>query len=462
MTKHQTTTFKSEVHQSFKLSLPLIATYLVQASSGFVGTIFLAHFGLDTLAAGALVNGIYMTIVVFLFGLLAAVSVLVAQNYGAKNDKGISWATSQGFIVSIFITVPTVILVWFSPILLQWSGQNAQVVALSAAYLHALVWGIVPLGFCVVMEQFLIGIGRTRLVLFVSLIEVPLEILGCYVLMFGKFGFPKLGIAGLAYGYAVVFMLVMVMLYLITAFGKHCRHYHIFAHVKEINWRYVWELFRVGTPIGVMYIIEVAFYMVMAFLMGRLGVKQLAAYQLVQQFAGYTFMIILAISQGATVQVGHAVGRNDRVGVKTAALASQTVAFIILFSMALIYWFSSAPLMSIDIDIHAAKNAELMRYAVLFFATMAFAQLGDTFRFLAIGALRGLKDTKIPLYVSAFVFWCVALPFAYGLAFHTSLGGMGLWAGLAIGIAVGAVILWRRFFKLLDSVDLEKMLLVRR
>lgn len=447
--KQTTRSFHSEIRQSFNLSLPLIATYLVQASSGFVGTIFLSRLGLAPLAAGALVGGIYMTIVVFLFGVMAAVSVLVAQNYGAKNRQGISWAASQGFIISLMVTIPTSLLVWFSPVLLRWSGQDLTIVQLSTRYLHALVLGIVPLGFLAVMEQFLIGIGRTRFVLFISLVEVPLEIGFAYLFMFGKLGFPQCGISGLAYGYAITFLLVMIMLYFVAHYSRSCRDYHIFAHVRELYWPTIWELFRVGVPIGIMYLIEVAFYMVMAFFMGQLGVFQLAAHQLVQQYSGYTFMIILAISQAATVQVGQAIGRKDHDGVKRAAIASQTVSCIIIFSIAIIYWFFAKQLMMIDINVTLPSNVQLVHYAVIFFATMAFAQLGDNFRFIAIGVLRGMKDTKIPLFVSAVVFWLVALPLAYVLGFHTSMHGAGLWTGLAIGISIGAMILWNRFRKLL-------------
>ncbi len=449
----------SEVKQSIGLSLPLIVTFLVQSSSSFVGTIMLAHLGTNALAAGAIVGGIYMTIVVFLFGLLAAVSVLVSQSYGAKDHEGVSFAASQGFIVSLMVTVPMAIAIWFSPLVLKWTGQNPAIVSLSAYYLHALVFGIIPLGFAVVMEQFLIGIGKTKLVLFVSLMEVPMEIFFCYVLIFGKFGFPRLGIAGLAYGFAIVFIIVTVILWAITHYGNHCRQYHIFSHVKEFHWKYIKELFRVGAPIGTMYIIEVGFYMIMSFLMGHFGVEKLAAQQIVQQFSGLSFMIIYAVSQAASVQVGHAVGRNDLKGLKRAAFASQGLAIFILLLVSIAYWVLPVTLMRLDIDVTLASNQMIIHYAVIFFAIMAVAQLGDTCRFIVIGILRGLKDTKIPLYVSVLVFWAVALPLDYLLAFRWEFEGAGLWWGVSIGIIIGAAILWGRFFKIINKIDLKSLLI---
>lgn len=448
-----------EIRQSLKLSLPLILTYLIQSSSGFIGTVMIAHLSTDALAAGALVGGIYMTIIVFMFGLLAAVSVLVSQNYGAKKDDSVGLATSQGLIVSLMVTIPIVIALWFSPVILRLSGQNAEVITLSVKYLHALTWGIIPLGVLVVLEQFFIGISKTRIVLGFSLIQVPMEIFCSYVLIFGKFGFPKLGIAGLGYGFAFAFSVAAVGISFFAAYGKHVKKFHVFSHVQQINWQYIWELFRIGTPIGMMYIIEVAFSLVMAFMMGHFGVAKLAAHQIVSQFAGFTFMIIMGISNAATVSVGHAVGRQDLVGVKRAAYVNQGVGLCIILFIALVYWFFAKDIMAVDINVVAKANLQLVQYAILFFAIMAFAQIGDMCRFTTIGILRGLKDTKIPLYVSAFVFWCVALPVAYLLAFKWHFNGAGLWIGLVIGIMIGAGILWVRFRRLLHRINLQKVLI---
>ena len=448
-----------EIRQSLQLSLPLILTYLIQSSSGFVGTVMIARLGTNALAAGALVGGIYMTIVVFLFGILAAVSVLVSQNYGAKNHDGVGLAASQGLIVSLFVTIPIVIALWFSPVILKLSGQNAEVVALAVQYLHALTWGIIPLGVLVVLEQFFIGISRTRIVLGFSLLQVPLEIFCSYGLIFGKFGLPKCGVAGLGYGFAFAFVVAAIGISFFAAYGKHVQKFRVFSHIKEINWLYVWELFRIGTPIGVMYIIEVAFYLVMAFMMGHFGVAKLAAHQIVSQYAGVTFMIIMGVSNAATVAVGHAVGRQDLAGVKRAAYVNQGVGLCLILLIAMIYWFLPKYIIGVDLNIHAAANQQVIHFALIFFAILAFSQIGDMCRFTVIGILRGLKDTKIPLYVSAFVFWCIGLPAAYFLAFKWHFGGAGLWIGLVIVVMIGAGILWIRFIRLVDRIDLKKIMI---
>ena len=143
---------KNEIKQSWGISLPLIASNIVQASSGFVGTLMLAHLGNDVLAAAALGAAVYVTLIVFLFGILGSVGILVAQNYGAKNKKGIQLAVSQGLRLGIIISVLMMIANWFSPIIYRIAGQNPHVVQLATTYVHAVTWCFFPLIFLIVLE----------------------------------------------------------------------------------------------------------------------------------------------------------------------------------------------------------------------------------------------------------------------------------------------------------------------
>jgi len=455
-----TNTIYQDARQSLRIALPLIVTYLVQAASSFVGTIMISRLGQQALAASALVSSIYITILVFQFGLLSAVSVLVAQNYGAKNKDGIHKTIVNGFWVSIMISVPTIILIAFSHTILKLSGQSLPVIHYATRYLFALGWGILPLSFLIVMEQFLIGMNKTRLVLIVSLIEAPLEIFFSYALIFGKFGFPKCGIAGLGYGFSMVFVIVAVILGLITAYQKHCRPYRIYSDWLDVDWSYIWELFRIGAPVGVMYIVEVVLYTIIAFMMGWISMAALAAHQIALQFGNFTFMVVAAISQAITINVGHAVGRLDQQGVKRAAFVGTWIGVIISVLIGSCYLLFPKTLMAIDINIYDPKNQALIHFAVIFMGILAFTQLFDNIRLSMFGALRGLKDTKIPLYVSILAYWFIALPAAYVLGFYTPLRGAGLWVGLTIGVGVGAIILIYRFNKLFANLDLKNILAV--
>ena len=451
--------FFSEIRQSARLSLPLIASNVVQASSGFLGTLMVAHLGRDYLAANALGASVYFTLIVFLFGVLSAIGVLVAQNLGAKNKVGIELAVSQGFLLALLFAIPMVILVWFAPTLLALSGESHNIVLLTTQYLHAVIWCIVPLALLIAMEQFLIGLGYTKFVLWVSLAEVPFEILASYVLVFGKFGFPKCGIAGVGYGFCIVFTATAIGLAIFLAKSKACREYKIFSYIFRVNAKYFQELLRIGWPIGCMYVIEVALLAVLAFLMGKLGSDQLAAHQIARQYLMLGMMIVFAISQVATIRIGYAVGRQDKPAVNRAILANLSFGFCLTALIAICLMVFAKDFIGLDINIANPQYVTLIHYAEIFFIFCGFALVFDTFRFIAIGALRGLKDTRAPMYISIFTYWFIALPLAYWFGFGLHLGGIGLWLGLVIGIFVGAVILLLRFKKLSKKVDLQKLMI---
>jgi MATE family multidrug resistance protein len=454
----KTQIFFDEVRQSVRLSLPLMTSNIVQASSGFLGTVMVAHLGRNALGAMALGSSVYFTLIVFLFGVLSSVGVVVAQNYGAKNQDGMELAFAQGAILALSSCIPIMLILWFSPYILLWSGEPQPIIQLTAQYLHALFWCVVPLSSLVVMEQFLIGMSRTRLVLWVSLCEVPFEILAIYALVFGKFGMPKCGIAGAGYGFAIVFTVTALGLALFLCGSKLYRKYRLFIRLLNFNAKYFVELLRVGWPIGCMYVVEVALLSALAFLMGKVSGDALAANRIARQFLMLGMMFIFAISQVTTVRVGQAVGRQDRPGINQAIFANLAFSSCIAVLVSVCYVIFARDFVGLDVNITDPALAQLTHYAIIFLAFAGIAQVFDNLRFIAIGALRGVKDTRVPMYISMITFWLVALPVAIVLCFAVHLGGVGLWIGLLAGIVSGAVILLWRCWKLVNKVELDKLL----
>lgn len=448
-----TKSFGGELRQSVRLSLPLIASNVVQASSGFLGTLMVAHLGRDQLAGLALGTSVYFALIVFLFGVLSAIGVMVAQNFGAKNQEGMELAFSQGFILALISCIPMVLIIWFAPMILAWSGESLQITQVAASYLHTIVLCVIPLSILVSMEQFLIGMGRTRLVLWISLAEVPFEILFSYAFIFGHFGLPKCGVAGIGYAFALVFSCTAIGIVIFLCRSKLYRQYKLFTRLLSFNTKYFVELVRVGWPIGCMYVIEVALLSVLTFMMGRVSVDALAANRIARQFLLMGLMFVFAISQVTTVQVGQAVGRKDKIGINRAILANLTFGCVVTVLIAICYVVFAKDFVALDVNIRDSHLAMLTHYAVIFLMLAGFAQVFDTLRFIAIGALRGLKDTKIPMYVSILTFWCIALPIAWLMCFALQLGGIGLWIGLLVGILSGAIILLRRSYKLVQQVE---------
>ncbi|OGT07093.1 MAG: hypothetical protein A2103_02485 [Gammaproteobacteria bacterium GWF2_41_13] len=447
--------------QSLRLAIPLIATGLVQSASGFMGTVMVAHLGEISLAASAIVSNIYLTVIVFMYGLLGAVSVLVAQAYGAKNHQGIKLATGQGFLLAIIFSLLTMILLWNMAFLLRITGQNAAIILVAIPYLHALALGLIPLGILVVIENYLMGIAKTRMVLLFSLLEVPLEIFACYVLIFGKFGFPALGLVGVGYAFAAIFLLMDILLVVAVCYFPSTRRDNIFSYCWRFQVPYLWEIIRVGVPIGLMYTVEMTMYFGMVFMMGKFGTDQLAAHQIaIQYINNIAFMIIWGFAQATTIQVGSAVGENNRAAILRATQINLWLSLTVMIILIGVFFIGCPQLLiGLDLDIHQPYAAAIVSHALLFLAIGGIAQVADTIRFIALGALRGLKDTRTPMWISVIIFWGIALPLGYLLGFVFHGEGAGLWLGVLISLILGAGVLWWRYYRLARTINLAALLL---
>ncbi|MBU0455476.1 MAG: MATE family efflux transporter [Pseudomonadota bacterium] len=447
----------SELRQSIHIALPLVVTYVVQSSSSFVTTLMMAHLGKVELAAISLVWNLYITAIIFFIGILSSVSVLIAQQRGAKKESDINTIVSQSFVLSVFLVIPLMLVFWLVPPALRWSGQDPQVIRLVAETLYALNWSMFPLACLIVMTQFLIGLEKTRLVLFINILQIPCEIGVNYVLIFGKFGFPKFGIAGLGYSYSIVFTLAALVIGVSIARSSLGKRYRIFSNLWMLNKKYLLELFRVGWPIGFMLVIEVAFGVAIAFLMGRIGVDALAAHQITMQYWSLSMNVYFGFSETIAIRVGYEAGANNPEGMRRAYYVNLGLSLFCVLVISLLFFVFPEHMIALDINLHLPKYAAVVHWAEIFLAICAFYQVFDAVRWLAIGALRGLKDTTYPMVVSGIIFWFVGLPFGYWLDRTMHLGGAGLWWGMFTGGVLGMFILTRRFYRLEKQVDLVQL-----
>jgi MATE family multidrug resistance protein len=419
-------------------------TFFAQGISSFAGNIIIAHLGRDALDAGALVSIIYITVIVFGFGLFSATGVFVAQEHGSKNPTGIRNTVQQSFFLVFVFSFITSLLLWNSTVMLPLSHQSADVIFLATRYLHALTFSILPLMIIVVYEQFFIGLGKTRILLWINLIQIPFEILMMYGFTYGKFGLPKLGIAGLGYGTLVVFCLGVLFVGLFIHFSSAYKKYRLFSGIKFRRDRLI-ELGKIGVPVGFTYIIELLFYLIIAFLMGRLGANTLAGYQIANQFLNLSIIIAFAIGQVVTARMSYALGKNELSLSKHILLGNLLIGFIIMASISVIYIVIPEKILSIDLNVYDPKFHSIVHTAIAFLIIGTIVQTFDTLRYITYGALRGLKDTVMPLIYSIIAFFFVALPSGYFLAFKLNYGGMGLWYGVFIGVVFCMIIFLFRF-----------------
>lgn len=449
--------FLRELKAVFCLALPLITAQLIQSGSGFIGTAMIGHLGEDELAASGLVGSCWFVLIVVFFGILNAISVLVSQYHGANQPKRIGQLISQSFLLCVLMGVPIMLGMWYLPILFAWTGQSAQVITFSGLYLHSLVWCTPGLMALIVMEQFLIGLGRTRLVLIISLIQVPVEIFANYVFIYGKFGIPAFGIAGLGWGFTSVFTIAPCLIGWYLHKASAYKPYKIYAYLNRWRLEDIKEICRMGWPIGLSYGVEVAAFGVMAFIMGRISTEVLAANQITMQYLGLGLTMVFSISQTASVRVGEAAGKNDRSTLIKAYQACVALGLIFMTALALAYWIFPTALISLDLHLKTAKP-QVIEEATIFLAIGAIFQMFDAIRVISAGALRGLRETQYVLKVSTLCFWLVGI--GLGLLAHSvfHLGAAYLWWAMTLAIATGAFLLYRRWTTLSREINLVEMM----
>lgn len=445
--------FILELKQSIKIALPLIASEVIVALSVFIATIMVAHLGEEQLAANALVWEIYIAVVVFFINILCSVSIMVSQSFGAKDNHSISICFKQGLIMAVAFAPLMMLAMWLAPIVLVWTGQDPVIIQIAKPFFQALIWPMLPLNIVFAIEQFLIGINKTKTVMLVGILTVPIEIFFFYAFLFGNFGFPNSGLTGIGYGLTASYCLIAVILFCCIHFFSDLAKYNLFKKWWLINNKFLFELTRVGIPLGFMYAADFALFAVVAIMMGILGTTTLAAYQIANQYLMLSLAFIFALAQTITVRIGNEVGKNNISALKLSALVNLAISlgFMLLFSIFYIFFPKIAIGLDLNVNIQDNYSQNLIKEASVFLELVGIMIIVDCLRMISIGALRGLKDTKIPMFISIIIFWCIALPLAYLLAFKFGFGGIGIWWGIIIGLFITGIMLFIRFVRLVKN-----------
>ncbi|AUH73260.1 MATE family efflux transporter [Legionella sainthelensi] len=446
----------TEIKANLLLSLPLMAAWIIHSLGPFAGTAMIAHLGKDALAANVLVATIWMAGITFWFGLFHAVSILIPHQMGANNNEAISQIMGQALSLNFFSWFPMIGLLWAIPFLVHWSAPNQEILKYATEYSHALMFAVPGVITLAIIGHFLVGIGKTKMSLYISLIEIPLEIIFIYVFVFGKFGVSAFGIAGVGYGLAFSFTLTNIVILICLYRAKFAKPFKIFQHIGTMNWASCKEMLRIGLPIGFTYFIELVGFTVVTYFVSRFSNTALAAHQIILQFEGVLFNIPHAISQAITVRVGINVGRIDKTGVIYASYVGVVLGFLISLGIFLVLILF--PKIMISIDFNIDEHPKIVQIVTPLFFILGIYQVVDSIRVLEAGALRGLKDTKFTMYVNIFCFSILGVLLAYliGIVFHHNV--QGIWYGLTFGVMLCAMALFFRLKKIIKNADLSQLL----
>ena len=438
---------RREVRQTLWLAGPVVGTQLAQISLGFVDTVMVGRLGSAALAGVALGNSVFFMFLIVCMGVMMAVGPMVAQAYGAGDDEPIGRSVRQGLWLGLVLAVPAVLFLWHIAPVLRWLGQAEDTVAAAQAYLRAIAWGFLPFLWFVVMRSFVEGVSRPRPVTVIAFTGVALNVGANYVLMFGKFGLPALGLVGTGWASTIVYWAMCLGLLAYVRGHRPFRVFRLFDRLGRPDWHYFREIFRIGWPIGASLGIEMSLFMAAVMMMGRFGTTALAAHQVAIQCAAFTFMVPLGLGMATAVRVGQAVGCRDAAGVRRAGWTGVGLAILFMAAAAVVFWTVPRAVVSLYLDLGNPANAAVVDLAVGLLGIAAVFQVCDGVQVSVAGALRGLKDTRAPMYIGMVSYWGIGLAAAYGLGFGLGLGPVGVWWGLVLGLTTASVLLSVRFHR---------------
>lgn len=438
---------RTEMRELLLLAGPVVAAQLAQTSLSFIDTVMVGRLGSAALAGVALGNTTFFFVLVLCMGVVVAVGPMVSQAFGAGENEPVGRSVRQGFWLALALALPAFLLLWNVAPLWRLAGQVEETVVLAQAYLRAIAWGIPAFLWFMALRSFVEAVSRPWPVTFIAFTGVGLNIAANYVLMYGHLGFPALGLVGTGWASTFVYWVQFLMLLAYVQARPRFRVYRLFARLGKPDPEYFRELFRIGWPIGASYGIEIGLFTTTALMIGTLGTVPLAAHQIAIQCAAFTFMVPLGVGIAASVRVGQAVGRGDPLGVRWAGYSGLMLATAFMVCTALVFWLLPEQLVGLYLDLEDPDNTPVISLAVALLGLAALFQLFDGVQVAAAGALRGLKDTRVPMVIAFFSYWLIGLSTGYVLGFVLGWGARGLWHGLVAGLAVAAVLLSQRFVR---------------
>ena len=427
-----------------RLALPVVLAQLAQMSMGFVDTWVIAGLGERALAGAAAGNVIYYFYVVLSIGILAAVSPMVAQGFGANDDVEIGRSVAQGLWLALLLGLIGMVLAFNIEGVLLLFDQEPPVAEVAGAYTSAMAWGIVANLFFAVFRTFADAVNRTRVAMVIAFAAVIVNGIADYALVYGELGMPELGVAGAGWATAIVrwASLLMMLVYIVRT--PAFRRYRFLYRARIVRPRYFGEMLRLGLPIGATTSLEHGAFGITTLMMGWISETAQAAHQASIMIAALTFMVPMGMSFAITARVGQAIGRGSRHAAALSGCVGIGIGLLFMCATCAIFVLFPGQLARVFTD-----EPTIVAMATPFLIIAGVFQISDGLQVLAVGALRGLKETKRPMITNLISYWIIGIPVGYLLAFYGGLGGEGLWWGLVLGLTIAGILHAQRFYSLM-------------
>ena len=433
-----------EIRATLALGLPIAGAQLAQVVINTTDVLMIGHLGTEPLAAAVLAYNFYMLIWLFGIGLLQAVMPIAARARGEKRMRDVRRTVRMGLWLVIGYSVPAMVVMWqIEPILLM-LGQDPQVAHMAGIYMRCLQWALPSALATMALRNFVAVMELTQILLWTTLAGAAVNAGLDYMLIFGAFGAPRLELVGAGLASTGTALATFLLLLLYAMRHRRLRRFSIIGRFWRSDWGVFFQILKLGWPIGLTMLAEVVLFAGSATMMGWVGTVALAAHGIAMQYAATTFMIPLGFGLAGTIRIGLAQGRGDRLGVGRAGWTTLVLSTGVMLCGALVFWTMPEVLIGLFTDDSNPNTPAVIAAGASFLAVAAVFQIFDGAQVAATNMLRGLSDTRVPMLIAFGGYWCVGMTLAYVLAFWAGWGGVGLWWGLASGLAFVAVAaIWR-------------------
>lgn len=429
-----------DIRAIIRLGGPLLANNLAIAGMALADTVMAGRLGALELA-GLAVGTAYWHLFLFVsFGLLMAVSPTVAHANGANDPESVVGYVRQSWWVAVAISIAMVAglaqVTWVLPAI----GIAPDILPIATGYVQAITWGMPGVSAFFALRYASEGLGRTKPIMYIGALALLLNVFGNWIFMYGKLGMPRLGAVGCGVASAIVLWFMFFAMCWHMRQHRAYRRFDFFARVARPQLRVLAELVRIGAPIAGSILAEGGLFVAAALMMGAMGAVTAGAHQIALNYASFMFMVPLAISSATTIHVGHTLGRGD-------PSRARAVGLLGIFMCAGVMLASATGIVLLNDQIAAlyTRDAPVRELAATLLLMAALFQLSDGVQVGAAGALRGFKDTAVPMALAVFSYWIIGFSLAYHVGVQRGAGPIYVWVGLIVGLTVSAVLLVGRF-----------------
>ncbi len=428
------------------LGLPILVTQLSQMANGVIDTVMAGHYSAQDLAGVAIGNSFWMPVYLFFVGILGALQPTISHHRGAQALARIVPVSWQGLYIAAGSSVLMALVLSRVEPVLVWLRLDTATAAITQGYLDGFMWGIPAMLLIAALRGLTDGLGHTRVMMAVSLLSNVINLPLNYVFIYGKLGIPEMGGIGCGWATAIANGVAALALLGYLHFSKELRDFSLLRSIVKPHWREILALLKLGIPIGFTLFFEVSMFTIIALFLAPLGPIVVAGHQLVLNFVSLMFMVPLSLGMALTLRVSYLIGANE--SQRAQKLAHSTL--LLALGIALFY----VPLLLLGKSLIAAlytTDPEVQQIAIGLLQLAAIFQIADVLQVTAISALRGYRDTRIPMLIILLAFWGVGMPLGYALTFTNlivpAMGAAGFWIGLIAGIASACVLLLMRLFR---------------